>query len=91
MDRPSLRSLRGRVPDRCQRHSHDDGRHGAVSARVCTRERHARAEVSRTAGCRRTDSRTTDNPDGINIDAPFPLPAHIRGIELRKGEAVIVQ
>jgi hypothetical protein len=36
-------------------------------------------------------SRTTDNPDGINIDAPFPLPAHIRGIELRKGEAVIVQ
>jgi hypothetical protein len=36
-------------------------------------------------------SRTADNPDGIDIDAPFPLPAHIRGIELRKGEAVIVQ
>ena len=36
-------------------------------------------------------SRTADNPDGIDIDAPFPLPAHIRRIELRKGEAVIVQ
>jgi hypothetical protein len=36
-------------------------------------------------------SRTTENPAGIDIDAPFPLPARIRGIELRKGEAVIVQ
>lgn len=36
-------------------------------------------------------SRTPDYPRGINLDDPFPLPAGIRQIEMRRGEAVVVQ
>jgi len=36
-------------------------------------------------------SRTSDDPRGIDIDAPFPLPAGIRQIEVGQGQAVIVQ
>jgi len=36
-------------------------------------------------------SRSTENPEGIDIDAPFQLPARIRAIQIRRGQAVIVQ
>ncbi len=36
-------------------------------------------------------SRTPDYPNGINLDDPFPLPAGIKQIESRRGEATIVQ
>jgi hypothetical protein len=36
-------------------------------------------------------SRTADNPRGIDMDEPFDLPAKIRQIEVRRGEAVVVQ
>ena len=36
-------------------------------------------------------SRTADNPRGIDMDEPFDLPANIRQIDVRRGEAVIVQ
>ncbi len=36
-------------------------------------------------------SRTPDYPRGVNLDDPFPLPAGIRQIEMRRGEAVVVQ
>jgi hypothetical protein len=36
-------------------------------------------------------SRTPDYPNGINLDDPFPLPAGIRQIESRRGEAIVVQ
>ncbi|HEY3381546.1 MAG TPA: hypothetical protein VGK32_07250 [Vicinamibacterales bacterium] len=36
-------------------------------------------------------SRTADNPRGLNIDDPYPLPARIRQIDVRRGEAVVVQ
>jgi hypothetical protein len=36
-------------------------------------------------------SRTPENPHGINIDAPFNLPAKIREIVVNRGEAVVVQ
>lgn len=36
-------------------------------------------------------SRTPDNPQGIDLDAPFELPARIRRIEMGRGEAVVVQ
>jgi hypothetical protein len=36
-------------------------------------------------------SRSPERPNGIDIDAPFDLPAKIRQIETRKGESVIVQ
>ena len=36
-------------------------------------------------------SRTPDDPRGINLDDPFPLPAGIRQIEMRRGEATVVQ
>jgi hypothetical protein len=36
-------------------------------------------------------SRTPDRPNGIDIDAPFDLPAKIRKIETGRGEAIIVQ
>jgi hypothetical protein len=36
-------------------------------------------------------SRTTDAPDGLRLDEPFELPARIRQIELRQGQAVVVQ
>ncbi len=36
-------------------------------------------------------SRTPDYPNGINLDEPFPLPAGIRQIEMRPGEATVVQ
>jgi hypothetical protein len=36
-------------------------------------------------------SRTPDEPNGIDIDKPFPLPASIRSVEIRQGSATIVQ
>ncbi len=36
-------------------------------------------------------SRSPDYPNGINLDDPFPLPAGIRAIEMRRGEATVVQ
>jgi hypothetical protein len=36
-------------------------------------------------------SRTPNNPKGLDIDAPFELPAQIREILIRRAEAVIVQ
>jgi hypothetical protein len=36
-------------------------------------------------------SRTAENPNGFDIDAPFNLPAKIREVAVNRGEAVIVQ
>jgi hypothetical protein len=36
-------------------------------------------------------SRTAENPKGVDIDAPFALPAQIREIVINRGEAVVVQ
>lgn len=36
-------------------------------------------------------SRTPENPDGVDLDAPFELPARIREIRVGKGRAIIVQ
>jgi len=36
-------------------------------------------------------SRSSENPRGLDIDAPFPLPAGIRAIEVRKGQAIVLQ
>jgi hypothetical protein len=36
-------------------------------------------------------SRTEDHPNGINMEAPFELPANIQRIEVGAGQAVVVQ
>jgi len=36
-------------------------------------------------------SRTTENPNGFKIDAPFKLPAKIREIAVNQGQALVVQ
>jgi hypothetical protein len=36
-------------------------------------------------------SRTPDNPRGLNLDDPYPLPARIRQIDIRPGEAIVRQ
>ncbi|MBI3263088.1 MAG: hypothetical protein HYZ58_08050 [Acidobacteria bacterium] len=36
-------------------------------------------------------SRTPENPRGIDLDAPFELPARIREIEVQRGQAILVQ
>jgi hypothetical protein len=36
-------------------------------------------------------TKTPEQPDGINLDGPFPLPARVRAIELRPGTATIIQ
>lgn len=36
-------------------------------------------------------SRTRENPDGFDIDAPFELPAKIREVVVQRAEAVIIQ
>jgi hypothetical protein len=36
-------------------------------------------------------SRTPENPNGINVDAPFNLPAKIREVAVAQGEVVVVQ
>jgi hypothetical protein len=36
-------------------------------------------------------SRTPDDPDGINLDEAFALPADIQEIRVRTGEAIVVQ
>ena len=36
-------------------------------------------------------SRTAENPTGIDIEAPFDLPARIREISVRTGESVVLQ
>jgi hypothetical protein len=36
-------------------------------------------------------SRSAENPQGITLDAPFELPAHIREIQTEKGQAIVVQ
>jgi hypothetical protein len=36
-------------------------------------------------------SRTPQNPSGINLDDPFPLPSRIREIQVERGHAIVVQ
>ena len=36
-------------------------------------------------------SRTSENPNGFNLDAPFTLPAKIRDVAVQKGQAWVVQ
>ena len=36
-------------------------------------------------------TRTPDTPHGVSLDEPFTLPAGIRQIEMRRGEATVVQ
>lgn len=36
-------------------------------------------------------SKSPDLPNGINLDQPFPLPAGIREVQVRKGAATVVQ
>ena len=36
-------------------------------------------------------TRSPDYPRGVNIDDPFPLPAGIKAIDVRRGEAIVVQ
>ncbi len=36
-------------------------------------------------------SRTPENPRGFDLDAPFDLPAKIRRIEIKQGEALVAQ
>ena len=36
-------------------------------------------------------SRSTQDPDGINMDDPFELPSQIREIRVGKGEAMVIQ
>lgn len=36
-------------------------------------------------------SRTRENPNGFDIDAPFELPAKIRELVVQRGEAVLIQ
>lgn len=36
-------------------------------------------------------SKSADLPKGINLDEPFPLPAGIREVQVRKGAATVVQ
>jgi len=36
-------------------------------------------------------SRSPENPEGIDLEAPFPLPVNIRQIETVRGEAIVVQ
>jgi len=36
-------------------------------------------------------SRTAQNPSGINLDDPFPLPSRIREIQVERGQATVVQ
>jgi hypothetical protein len=36
-------------------------------------------------------SKSADRPDGVRIDDPFALPANIRQIEVKAGQAVVVQ
>jgi hypothetical protein len=36
-------------------------------------------------------TRSPEYPRGVDIDEPFPLPARIKAIDVRRGEAVVVQ
>lgn len=36
-------------------------------------------------------SKSADDPDGVGLDEPFEMPAHIREIRVERGHAVIVQ
>lgn len=36
-------------------------------------------------------SRSPQNPSGIGLDDPFPLPARIREIQVERGQAIVVQ
>jgi hypothetical protein len=36
-------------------------------------------------------SRTPENPTGLNMDDPYPLPAGIKEIQVQRGQAVVVQ
>lgn len=36
-------------------------------------------------------SRSESNPNGLNLDDPYPLPARIQQIEVRRGEALVKQ
>jgi hypothetical protein len=36
-------------------------------------------------------SKSAEDPDGVGLDEPFEMPAHIREIQVQRGHAVIVQ
>ena len=36
-------------------------------------------------------TRTTDHPNGVDLDSPFDLPHHIRQVDVQRGAATIVQ
>ena len=36
-------------------------------------------------------TRSSENPRGLDLDAPFPLPARIRAIEVQRGQAIVLQ
>jgi hypothetical protein len=36
-------------------------------------------------------SKSPSSPRGLNLDDPYPLPAHIRRIDVRRGEALVTQ
>lgn len=36
-------------------------------------------------------TKTAQNPRGVNLDDPYPLPAHIREIQVRRSEALVKQ
>jgi len=36
-------------------------------------------------------TRTPENPAGVDLDKPFPLPSNIRALETRRGQATVVQ
>jgi len=36
-------------------------------------------------------TRSTESPDGVNIDEPIPLPSGIRDLVVGKGQAVVIQ
>jgi hypothetical protein len=36
-------------------------------------------------------SRSESRPSGLNLDDPYPLPARIREIDIRPGEALVKQ
>lgn len=36
-------------------------------------------------------SRSPEKPDGVSLDDPYPLPARIRQIDVRRGQAQVIQ
>jgi hypothetical protein len=36
-------------------------------------------------------SKSADHPEGVSLDKPFPLPAHVTSFDIQKGLAIVVQ